>query len=73
MTGVDTEASGSGISAAETGCGLTPWEQVYFSVEFDAWGVDPPPAAFETFSTDAQPVVCVLTEARPRQLPGFAQ
>lgn len=25
-------------------------------------GVDPPPAAFETFSTDAQPLVCVLTE-----------
>lgn len=49
LTGVDTEASSSGISATETGCSLTPWEQVCFSVECVASGINLR-AAFETFS-----------------------
>lgn len=64
MTGVDTETSSSGVSATETGCSLTPWEQVCFSVERIASGVNLR-AAIETFSnitadTHTQRAVYVL-------------
>lgn len=67
MTGVDTEASRSGIPAAETGCSLTPWKLVYLSGVGRPGGRPSHRCIVRRFPpTRSQ--CCVLTEVLSRRL-----